>query len=189
MISKQALRQQIKASKQATPAVTLNEWSQQAVHCLEEQFIWQQAKTVLLYYSMKDEVNTHNLVERAYKSGKIVYLPVMQADELILRPFTGIENMKTASKYKILEPTGDIVPPENYRNIDLVLVPGVAFTREGYRLGRGKGYYDNLLPHISAPCIGICWEIQLVNQLPTESHDVTLDGIISSNGIIKKLTK
>lgn len=189
MISKQILRKQIRESKQSTPAATLTQWSQQAVHCLEEQNCWQKAETVLLYYSMKDEVDTHDLVERAHRAGKVIYLPVMEGDVLVLRPFTGKENMKTASKYGILEPIGNILPPTHYQDIDLVIVPGVAFTCEGYRLGRGKGYYDKLLPKIYAPTIGICWALQLVNQLPTESHDVQLDSIISSNGIIKKKTE
>ncbi len=189
MISKQALRKQIQAKKQGTPVATLDKWSQQAVHCLEQQAYWQQADTVVLYYSMVDEVNTRLLVERAHLAGKRVYLPVMDGDVLVLRLFSGRESMKTASKYRILEPTGAILPAAQYQAIDLVIVPGVAFTCEGYRLGRGKGYYDKLLPLISAPCVGICWPIQLVDHLPTEPHDVSLDGLISSDGIIKTFTK
>lgn len=187
MISKQALRKQIKESKQATPVATLAQWSQQAVHFLEQEICWQRAKKVLLYYSMKDEVDTRKLVERAYQAGKIIYLPVMNDDVLVLRLFTGKEHMKCATKYKILEPIGKIVPPTHYQNIDLVIVPGVAFTCEGERLGRGKGYYDKLLPLISAPKVGICWESQIVEQLPTEPHDIPLDGIISSEGTIKSI--
>lgn len=189
MISKQALRKKIRESKQATPVASLIQWSQQAIHCLEEQSYWQKAKTVVLYYSMMDEVDTRFLVERANQSGKNVYLPVMDGDVLVLRLFLSKESMNLAGKYKILEPTGAILPPTQYQDIDLVIVPGVAFTREGHRLGRGKGYYDKLLPQISAPCIGICWPLQIVNLLPTESHDVSLDGLISSNGIIKTFTK
>ena len=79
--------------------------------------------------------------------------------------------------YGILEPTGNIFP--SLENIDLVIVPGMAFNRQGDRLGRGKGYYDKILKEASAAWkIGVCFDFQLVEELPVEAHDVRMDCVM-----------
>lgn len=68
----------------------------------------------------------------------------------------------------------------NYASIDLAVIPGVAFDRSGNRLGRGKGYYDRLLPHIFAYKVGICFSFQLVEDIPTREFDARVDEILTS---------
>lgn len=97
---------------------------------------------VLLYYSLKDEVDTHEFV-RKWSREKRILLPVVVGDDLELRVYTGPEDLATGS-YGIEEPTGELFT--DYAAIDFVAVPGVAFDNAGNRLGRGKGYYDRLLP-------------------------------------------
>ena len=70
--------------------------------------------------------------------------------------------------------------------VDLVIVPGVAYDRQMNRLGRGKGYYDRLLAGISAPCIGICFDCQLVGRVPAESHDRPMDAVITPSVLIAR---
>ena len=80
--------------------------------------------------------------------------------------------------YGIEEPTGALFT--DYATIDLVIVPGVAFDRDGNRLGRGKGYYDRLLPRIpSAYKVGICFPFQIVEEVPAEPFDIRMDEIIT----------
>ena len=78
-----------------------------------------------------------------------------------------------------MEPTGD--PFTDYAAIDLAVIPGVAFTPDGRRLGRGRGYYDRLLAHFpqSPYLIGLCWPFQLLADLPTEPHDLTMHAVIA----------
>ena len=113
---------------------------------LEQYPAFQQAKTVLLYYSLKDEVQTHDFVERWSKTKNIV-LPVVVGDYLELRNYTGKQDLQTGS-YNIEEPIGEIF--NDYKSIDLAIIPGVSFDEEGNRLGRGKGYYDQLLPLLTS---------------------------------------
>ncbi len=141
------------------------------------------AKTILIYWSMDTEVSTRRIVQNLV-SEKNFLLPVVVGDTLVLRLFSGMENMVPEPVFGILEPEGpDFV---DYKKIELVIVPGLAFDTKGNRLGRGKGYYDKLLNQIPwARTIGICFSHQLVGHVPVEGHDVTLNSICTPEGIIE----
>ncbi len=113
---------------------------------LEAHPAFRAAHIVLLYYSLKDEVDTHEFV-RKWSREKRILLPVVVGDNLELRVYTGPEDLATGA-YGIEEPTGERFT--DYAAIDFAAIPGVAFDAAGNRLGRGKGYYDRLLPHLTA---------------------------------------
>ena len=95
-----------------------------------------------------------------------------------LRTYSGPGNLAIGA-YGIEEPTGEFFT--DYSAIDLIVVPGVAFDRKGNRLGRGKGYYDRLLPQIpSAYKAGICFSFQIVEEIPAEPFDICMDEVITS---------
>lgn len=130
------------------------------------------AKIVLAYWSMKDEVCTHFFVEKWYKQ-KTILLPVVNGNELVLRQFFGKESMVVGSSFGILEPTGeDFI---NLEEIDVIIVPGMAFDKENNRLGRGKAFYDKLLRNTKATKMGVCFNFQLLDNVPVDSHDVKMD--------------
>lgn len=130
----------------------------------------------MLYHSLKDEVDTHALI-RKWSRKKRILLPVVVGDDLELRIYTGSEDM-TIGAYGIEEPTGELFT--DYAAIEFIAVPGVAFDRSGNRLGRGKGYYDRLLPRIpSAYKAGICFPYQLVEEVPAEAFDIRMDEVIT----------
>ncbi len=139
---------------------------------------FEQASTLLLYHSLKDEVYTHDFIEKWYKS-KCIVLPVVVGDELELRCYTGAEKLATGA-YGISEPEGE--PFTDYEHIDLAVIPGVAFDLNGNRLGRGKGYYDRFLPLLPHACkIGVCFPFQLVDSVPAEPFDIRMDIIITTD--------
>jgi len=84
---------------------------------------------------------------------------------------------RVASKFGVLEPTG---PAVDVAEIDLVIVPGLAFTAAGDRLGYGQGYYDRFLPTVSAATVGVCFADQLVDEMPVTATDVRVDTVISA---------
>jgi len=139
-----------------------------------EQFV--NSKTVLAYWSLPDEVDTHEFIIKWSKFKRIV-LPVVVGENLELRAFDGVENMVPGEGYGILEPkTGELVNPEE---IDFAIIPGVAFDREGNRLGRGKGYYDKTIPLLrNAVKVGIAYEFQLFDEVPVSDLDVAVDFVI-----------
>jgi 5-formyltetrahydrofolate cyclo-ligase len=144
---------------------------------VEQLDVFLQSKIVMAYWSMPDEVYTHDFILKWYNK-KTIILPVVKDDELELRVFTGIENMSAGKAFNIGEPTGK--PYTNIKSIDLILVPGVAFDQQNNRLGRGKAYYDKLLKSASATKIGICFDFQIVDSVPIDEHDIKMDRVISN---------
>lgn len=150
--------------------------SAEIMAALEDHPAFKAAHTVLLYHSLKDEVDTHEFI-RKWSRTKRILLPAVVNDDLVLRQYTGSNDL-TVGKYGIGEPSGN--PFCDYDAIGLIVLPGVAFDRQGNRLGRGKGCYDRLLPRIpSAYKIGICFPFQLVEEVPTESFDIRMDEIVT----------
>lgn len=177
-MTKTELRQLIRERKAACPPAERAALSQAVIAQLEKHPRWQAANTVLLYHSLPDEVDTHQLLHQ-WGTRKRILLPAVVGNDLQLRPYSNDQQLEEGA-YHILEPatTGTC---EEHEDIDLAIIPGMAFTRNGHRLGRGKGYYDRLLarwPKVYK--IGICWPFQLVEEIPTEAHDICLDAIITA---------
>lgn len=150
--------------------------SDEVLERLEACPAFRDADTVMLYYSLPDEVATHDFVHR-WAEKKRVVLPVVVGDELELRCYTGPNDLAVGA-YHIEEPVGP--PFTELAQIGCVVVPGVAFDRRGNRLGRGKGYYDRLLPRLPhARKVGLCFPFQLVDEVPAEPFDIRMDEIIT----------
>lgn len=107
----------------------------------------------------------------------------MKGDLLELRTYTGKENLRTSEKYHIEEPIGEAFTA--YEEIEFSAIPGVSFDAQGNRLGRGKGYYDKLLPHLASYNIGICYSFQVSGHIPTEPFDRAMNEVWTENGILK----
>lgn len=172
---KQELRKVIATRKKGYTLSQRKELSADILKNLETDSRFIEANTILMYYSLPDEVQTHDFVEK-WRGKKNILLPVVVGDDLELRTYTGKQELSEGA-FHIDEPTGETFT--DYDAIDLVIVPGVAFDNNGNRLGRGKGYYDRLLPRIGAYKIGICFPFQLVKEIPTEPFDKKMDKIIS----------
>ncbi len=174
---KQQLRNKIKIIKDNfSNSYKLNQ-SEQILKKIEKLEFFKNANDVLLYWSMDDEVRTHEFIIK-WSTSKKIFLPVILEDELEVREFVNIESMQKSSKFPIVEPTGKSLPSLNI--IDLVILPGVAFDRHNNRLGYGKGYYDKLLPQLDAYKIGICYNFQLFDEIPHDEYDIKMDQVISN---------
>ncbi len=135
------------------------------------------ADVVLFYAALPDEVPT-DFIGAEWGSSKQLLLPTVVGEELVIKPFCLGQTMCRGA-LGIAEPIG--VPFEPLSAIQLVLVPGLAFDDRGYRLGRGRGYYDRFLAHPALSNvlkIGIAFDFQRVDVVPTEAHDIPLDGVI-----------
>lgn len=139
---------------------------------------FQEARTVLLFHSLPDEVNTRPFVAEC-TAEKTVLLPVVSGPDLLVKRYVS-DAALCEGAFHIAEPVGREFTA--WQDIDLVIVPGVAFTAQGARLGRGKGYYDRLLAHPAFARtykIGVCYPCQLLQELPVEAHDVRMDEVIT----------
>lgn len=177
MDEKKALRIEIRQLKRACPLEERRRKSLSVWEVVERDEVFQQAETVLAYWSMDDEVYTHDFVNK-WAGSKTLLLPCVKGDELELRYFDGEERLQPGEGYAIPEPVGELFT--DWVKIDLILVPGVAFDKSGNRLGRGKGYYDKVLKQTGAYKLGVCFDFQLVERVPVEPHDVKMDRVVAS---------
>ena len=132
--------------------------------------------TILLYHSLPDEIDTHELIGILHSLGKTILLPTVVGDELELHQYIDETALSVSSTFGIHESIGPLFT--DYSKIDLAVIPGIAFTSIGNRLGRGKGYYDRLLPKLQCPLIGIAFPFQMVEWLPCEEHDIRVTEVI-----------
>ena len=177
-MDKNNFRKEIKELKRQFTRQKLHELSFPVIARLLRCQKLRDAKTVLMYYSLPDEVDTRMAVDALILSNKRVLLPRVTGEGTMeLRMYAGPSSI-TAGAFGIMEPTGDVF--SDYDAIDVAVVPGMAFDSEGGRLGRGKGYYDRLLPKLcNAWKIGICFPFQLVDGLPVDKHDVRMDDVVT----------
>ena len=176
-MEKAEVRKKIRELKREVPLEEKILRSEGIMRQVEALPAFQQAATVLLYWSMADEVQTHAFVERWYKE-KTLLLPCVDGDDLRLRQYTGPACMVAGEQFGIGEPTG----PEwtDLDAVELIVVPGVAFDTQGNRMGRGRGFYDRLLKSTpNAVKIGVAYDFQMMDVIPVEPHDVKMDRVIT----------
>ena len=184
--TKDAIRKQAHANR------TAQENKEELSRAICEKFValpeYAAAKTVMFYVDVRTEVRTRHYLPEALTHGNRIVVPYC-VDGLL--ELFHLENMDELAigMYKILEPRDDLrLKPEkriDVKELDLIMVPGVAFDRSGARMGHGKGYYDKLLEHArpGTPLVALAFECQLFPQIPTQPHDVFMDKIITESAV------
>jgi 5-formyltetrahydrofolate cyclo-ligase len=167
--SKSSLRQQIRARVKAITCALL-----------EQQAVWKRAQLVFFYAPLPEEMDIWPLLGDCLAAGKTVALPRFDAatGRYVACQVSDLARDLGEGQFGIREPGGHCIaiPPNR---LDLVLVPGVAFDVHGRRLGRGKGFYDQLLAHVRGTTCGVAFDEQIVESIPVEPHDVSLNCILT----------
>ena len=182
--TKPALRQQIRAAlDKISLAVRLVE-SHDLCRRLEPQL--QSAHTILFYAPLPDELDVWPLLEKLLKTTKVCALPAFDATarNYSARRVRNLESDIVTGKFGVSEPTAgcEQIP---LAQIDLVLVPGVAFDAHGNRLGRGRGFYDRILKQIQGVKCGVGYDFQLLESIPSETHDAKVNFIATPTRCVK----
>lgn len=180
-MTKKELRQQIKQLKAMTPQAMRQVEADMVFNTIKAMPVWQKAQHILCYWSLPDELPTHEAVNNWLAEGKSIYLPRVIGDDLEIVPYHGPQSLDDNNKFHIGEPVGDAVDTSC---LELIIVPAVALDQNRNRLGRGKGFYDRLLSSTSRPTIGVVCDFQLVEEVPVEPHDHPLDCVVTSDGVI-----
>jgi 5-formyltetrahydrofolate cyclo-ligase len=148
------------------------------------------SRCVALYAPLPSEPDIHPLIEEAWAQGKRVVLPLMikhgSVPELDWHEITNWDDVVVPGPFGLREPDPLCCPRVPLAELDCVFVPGVAFDAEGFRLGRGGGFYDSFLslaPPI-LPCIGLMFSLQKVTLVPREPHDQALRSVITEDGLL-----
>jgi 5-formyltetrahydrofolate cyclo-ligase len=137
------------------------------------------AEVVMSFASFRSEVDTSSLHARAWNDGKALLLPRVEAHDLVAVEVT-VRDALVTSPLGIDEPAGPAVDRARLAG-SLVIVPGLAFTPDGHRLGYGGGYYDRFLASLppSVVTIGLCFREQVVDDLPLDPHDLPVDHVVT----------
>lgn len=183
---KKAIREQAHANRNAQP--DKDALSQQICETFVGLEEYQRAQTVLFYVDARSEVRTRHFLPTALTHGKRIVVPYCVDGFLELFLLSDMNEL-SLGMYKILEPKIELRTVSEKRvtaaELDLVMVPGVAFDRKGARMGHGFGYYDKLLEHRrpDTPLVALAFECQLFDDIPTQSHDVFMDKIITEKAV------
>jgi 5-formyltetrahydrofolate cyclo-ligase len=147
---------------------------------------FKEAKTILFYVSYDNEVYTHDMIKESLEMKKHVVVPKtnMNNRTIICSSLTSWNDL-LSGVYNILEPRQECVNEVSPESIDLMIIPGIAFDCQGNRIGHGMGYYDRLLQKkMRTHRLGLAFEIQIVENIPTEKHDVKVEKIVTEERII-----
>lgn len=176
---KSELRKQVLQEMKALPRQ-----QKKAMHlALTDQFLkhpfYQEAKVIATYLSFPHEFQTQELIEQALKDGKKVLIPKTypkgRMDFVVYNP-----QQLVKTSFGLLEPQGDLEVVDASQ-IDLIHVPGLAFTTEGYRIGYGGGYYDRYLKHFSGHTFSTIYPCQIKDFIP-EKHDIPVQEVLIDEG-------
>ena len=177
---KEDIRSHVKARKAMLTDAERRLAADSVFAVLENSVAFMMADNILLYHSLPDELSTHAFIEK-WHDRKHFFLPRVNGVNLDILPY----NRSTLSlgAFHIEEPEGDDVT--DISEIELIVVPGIAYDRHGNRVGRGKGYYDRLLASTRATKVGVGYDFQLVDEIDAEPHDVVMDLIVTEHEIIR----
>ena len=143
---------------------------------------------ILINNNFNNEVSTDSLIKKLLNLGKIVSSPITLKEERKLIPsqITDLKNGIQYGTYNIREPKPECSPAINIKDLDVVIVPAVAYDKNCYRLGYGGGFYDRFLENLrkDAVTIGIAFDLQIFDEVPKEAHDAQLDYIVTESRIL-----
>ena len=184
--TKTILREQIRARLKTIPATERAAASAQLCARLKTSEIWRAAKAVLLFAPLPDEPDVWPLLAQALAAGKVAALP--RFDPATRKYVAGqIRNLTedlASGQFGIREPN-NYCPVLTLNRLDLILVPGVGFDLHGRRLGRGKGFYDQLLADVRGKTCGVAFDEQIIADIPMEPHDIPLNCLLTPTRWIK----
>lgn len=179
-MDKPTIRRRVKALRTFLSEAEKAAAAEQVFEKLEKTAAFMMADKILMYHSLPDELQTVAFL-RKWSSRKHFFLPRVNGVNLDILPYE--EQRLELGAFHIEEPTGN--DTVDHTEIELIVVPAVAYDRSGNRLGRGKGFYDRLLRTSKAVKIGIGYDFQLIDEIPVEPHDVPVDMVITQTSVIR----
>jgi 5-formyltetrahydrofolate cyclo-ligase len=185
MQKKQIRLKQLELTKKLSKKI-IGQKSSKIINNLINLDLFKRSKNICIYVSKDQEVKTHDLIKAILiEDFKNVLVPFVSENNEIKLSKIKLFSDLLIGKFNILEPREKIT---YQKNVDLIIIPGVAFDEKGNRLGRGRGYYDQFLSEnkiVSKIKIALAFEEQVIDKIPSELHDIKMDFIITENKIIE----
>ena len=191
MCEKDLLRARIKKLLENTNKEDFLSQGVRAAALLSSLQYWLETKSILIFISLANEINTNPIIKMALEQGKKVYIPRQENGKIRFYHYSSLDLPLVLGEYGIKEPhTGEIYSPQwqNGENA-LILTPGLAFGSKGERLGRGKGFYDKFFKELDAKgskytAVGLCMDFQLIENIPMEKHDKKMEAVLTGSEFI-----
>lgn len=177
-MKKDEARRRMKAQKSLLDDAERQTAAQAVFDALERTAAFMMASNILMYHSLPDELSTHAFLDK-WHTRKHFFLPRVNGVNLDILPYD--QSHLHLGAFAIEEPDGDDVC--SIDDIEMVVVPGVAYDHAGNRVGRGKGFYDRLLNDTKAIKMGVAYDFQMVDELESEPHDVRVDYVVTDHAI------
>lgn len=146
---------------------------------------YQNAHLVHSFVSMPGEIDTRGLIEEALSSGRRVAVPVVRKGRrnLLHSEIKTLSDLRPEGKWGLYQPPPDGIHPVAPEEIDLVIVPGLAFDLNGNRVGFGAGYYDRFLTDVRAPKVAVAYAFQMLSEVPVTAQDVRMDLVVTEEKV------
>lgn len=188
-MSKELLRKKVLKKRKEMVKEEILSKSNKITKLFLESYLYNNVSSIMAYIDFRNEVHTEDLIRKSLDNNIKIIIPlsVVETRELILSQLINYDEELSAGTYGILEPKKEYIRKVSPSDIDLVIVPGVAFDERGYRIGYGGGYYDRFLSKLKpcVPKIALAFDLQIVDNAYEDKHDIPVDYIITETRIIK----
>lgn len=187
-MDKKILRKEMIRKRDELSPLEIQNLSEKVISRVIESDIYKNSKNIFTFVSFKSEVFTHNFIKNSILNGKKIFIPHIidkTMHPVELKDFKDLE----IGFYNILSMPEDKIKISKGDEIDLVIVPGLIFGKNMYRIGYGGGYYDKFLSNkeISAYKLGICYDFQVIDEIQNDIYDIPVDKIITDKRIIERI--
>lgn len=186
MMNKASLREQMTERRKALPSAEVREGSDRVISQILSLPEWSRAKHIGFYSATTGEVDLLQAARTALREGRASYFPRLNGDSGEMH-FARVQELSelVLDRFGILAP-GSYAPTIDVATLDLMFVPGLAFDRQGQRLGRGRGYYDTVLSSFTGFRAGVAWDFQVVERVPVHQHDAHVDVVITQTRVLRR---
>lgn len=147
---------------------------------------YKKSNFIFTFIGTQEEVDTHNIIKHSIDNGKRVGVPITLPKErkLLVSEIYDFHKELEMGFYNILTPKKEFIREVSPSIIDLVIVPGLVFSKEGYRVGYGGGYYDRFLRYLDVLKVGVCFHMQLQDEVPVGKYDIPVDIVVTDEEIV-----
>ncbi len=186
---KNEIRKKVLGERKSMPLPEVSEKSDKILEYILESDFYKNAEVIMAYIDFRNEVMTEKLIKKATSEGKRVVIPIsiVETRQLVLSEIIDYDNELEPGAYGILEPKKEYIREVDPQLVDLVLVPGVAFDRRGFRIGYGAGYYDRFLERVRPETkkVALAFDLQMVEHAHEDEHDFPVQYIVTESGVIE----
>lgn len=183
-MTKDNIRKKMLLKRKQIDPETKKDWDERIYASIIQDPDYINSKTVFLFHSFNNEIETRNLIEHALNASKHVYIPRVEGRVMRIYQIHDLSNL-VKNSMGILEP-GDLSKPFTEERIDFILMPGLAFDQKGGRIGYGGGFYDRFLMTLESldniSKVAIAYDFQVIDFVPMNKHDIPVDRIITEKG-------